>query len=261
MTDICELLLDWDKSGEAPPQLIDHREFVLQFLQDNKSLLRRCIYKRMIPNRYAPSDVQAYIIERILEILQKRKAKGRPIREPALYFRKLIDYYCIEFQRMHGFIYGMPKRPRNTDAEQEIAKYGFVYFPAGENSSLDNIPQLGYIDINVTVPEHHDRDFVIKGEDPGIDSEPWEKLMQMALPEDQEVLTCVFKHNMSIPEASRYLGIAVSTAYQRKERGVKAISGTLATYVDLDKKSWEILDEVEGLSDNQVDVTQFFQNR
>jgi len=236
-----------------------HDDFVLWFLEENKAMINRYAKKRLIPNRYSVSDIRSYITERILDILQKRDAKGRPIEDPRLYFKKLIDFYCIEYQRMHGYIYSMPKRPRCPEAEKEISQYGFVYLENGEGSPMENAPQLGYLDSSLGDGELNlQHRYQVKGESPGSLSEAWERLMSMALPEDREVLSCIFTRDMSVPEVSKHLGIAISTAYTRKERGIRAISGTLATYVDLDTKSWEILGSVNGLDEKDISINQFY---
>ena len=244
---------------DSSHQSMSHEEFVLWFLEENKRLINRHASRRLIPNRYSLSDIRSYIAERILDILQKRLAKGNPIEDPRLYFKKLIDFYCIEYQRMHGYIYSMPKRPRCPEAEKEISKYGFVYLENGDNCPAENAPQLGYLDGSLGDEEmtlHYN--YQIKGVSPDKPSEAWEKLMCMALPEDREVLSCIFTRNMSVPEVSKYLGIAISTAYTRKERGIRAISGTLATYVDLDDENWEILDNIKDLEEEDVSISQFF---
>ena len=248
--------LDKDNYEKMP-----HEDFVLWFLEENKAMISRYAKRRLIPNRYSVSDIRAYVAERILDILQKREAKGKPIEDPRLYFKKLVDFYCIEYQRMHGYIYSMPKRPRCPEAEKEISQYGFVYLENGEGSTMENAPQLGYLDSSLGDEElnlYHK--YQVKGESPGSLSEAWERLMSMALPEDREVLSCIFTRNMSVPEVSKHLGIAISTAYTRKERGIRAISGTLATYIDLDTKSWEILSSVNNLDKEDISINQFYKN-
>lgn len=244
---------------------MSHEDFVVWFMAYFKSPIDRCIHRRLIPNRYEKSDVRAYIIERILDILKKREAKGRPIEDPKLYFRKLIDFYCVEYQRMHGFIYGMPKRPRCPEAEQEISKYGFVYFNNIDsnsneitNSTYNNSHELAYIDANLSNPVNFDTMYQSKGGNPDEETDTWNQLMLMALPEDRELLTCLFRRNMSVPEASRFLEIAVSTAYTRRDRGLRAISGTLCQFVDLDKNRWEILEDITDLDKDKIDISNIY---
>ena len=248
-----------NKSSEDPDDM-SYEDFVVWFMEENKKLIARYVYRRLIPNRYAPSDVRAYFIERVLDILKKRKEKGRPIREPKLYFKKLIDFYCIEYQRMHGYIYGMPKRPRCPQAEEEISQYGFIYFPTDEDSTTDNIPQLGYIDASLGDTQLYGESFQIKRTEPDQETEVWRNLMSMVLPEDKRVLSCIFRRNMSVPEVSRHLNIAISTAYARRERGLRCISGTLSSFVDLDQDNWRIIQDIDILEDEDVSIDQFYNN-
>lgn len=247
---------------EAPRE---HSAFVVWFMVKNKSQIDRHARKRLIPNRYTIDDIKSYMQERMLDILQKREAKGNPIEEPKIYFRKLVDFWCVEFQRMHGFIYSLPKRPRCPDAEKEISQYGFHYFPHGDDSDdsiagsqMDQIAQLGYIDASLNNTEI--TGYRIVGEEPDELSIAWEALMSMAPIEDQDVLTYLFRYNLTVPQVSEKLGIAVSTAYQRRDRGLRAISGTLASFVDLDKSSWQILDETSQLPQEKIDIAQFFKD-
>jgi hypothetical protein len=240
---------------------LNDQDFVVWFLEENKNLIKRYVNKRLIPNRYAPSDVRAYIAERILDILSKRRAKDQAIREPRLYFKKLIDFYCIEYQRMHGYIYGMPKRPRCPEAEAEISQYGFIYFPTDEENSVESLPQLGYIDARLDNTESYaTAEYQVHGTETDIESTVWLKLMTMVLPEDQEVLSCIFRRNMSVPEVSKHLRIAISTAYARKERGLKAISGTLTSFIDLDQERWRVINEIHEVEPERVDIQQFYNN-
>jgi len=252
------------KTLPTEPLTMSHEDFVVWFMEHFKTAIDRYVYKRLIPNRYEPSDIKAYIAERILDILNKRKAKGNPIEDPRLYFRKLIDFYCIEYQRMHGYIYGMPKRPRCPEAEKEIAKLGFVYFPDSTDfannsgGSYDSMPELGYIDVNLPNSNVYNNVYKTKGKDPDEITQTWDHLMIMILPEDRDVLTCLYRRNMSVPEASRHLKIAVSTAYTRRDRGLKSISGTLCQYIDLDKSRNDILVDITHLKKDDINITNFY---
>jgi len=247
---------------------LSFEDFVVWFMDYNKAVIDRYVARRMIPNRYESSDIKSYMVERMLDILNKRKAKGRPIKNPRIYFGKLIDYWCVEFQRMNGYIYCMPKRPRCPDAEKEIGKHGFVYFSSKNedsepsmNQSLDDNRQLGYLEASTNPnSDLSSLGYNVKGEDPGYDSDPWKNLMKMALPEDSAVLECLFKMNMSIPEVSKHLNIAISTAYTRRDRGFLAISGSLASLVDLDDESWKVLNQVGLMDKDKVDIKKFYSN-
>jgi predicted DNA-binding protein YlxM (UPF0122 family) len=196
-----------------------------------------------------------------LETLQKREAKGNPIQDPKLYFLKLIDYYCVEYQRMYGFIYSMPKRPRYPEAETDIGKIGFFYFETGpynNSNPLDKVSELGYIDYNLNDEDKAGNEFTIKSKDPGMLSTSWNNLLSMILPEDRPIIECIYIKNMSIPEIAKELNIPISAAYQRKQRALTCISGTLITYVDMDNQSWQILEDIANLDTKDIDIKQFF---
>lgn len=256
------------KPSDEELNKLSHEEFVVWFMEWNKQIIDRYITRRLIKNRYDPTDIRAYMAERMLDILGKRLEKGRPIKNPRTYFGKLIDFWCIEYQRMHGYIYGMPKRPRNVEAEEEIAKHGFVYLETASTSKNTNgfeeSPQLAYVDINLysaSNPETYTlMGYGVKGQDPDQASKPWESMMAMVLPEDRPVLYCLFKMNMSIPEASRHLNIAVCTAYNRRDRALSSISGHLVSGLNVDQKSWRVLDDVMSLKPSTTDISDLFRD-
>lgn len=244
---------------EKDPNDMRHGEFVEWFMNHHSAAINRNARRRLIPNRYSVDDIKSYIVDCILSTLRRRENKGQPIEEPKIYFRKLIDYYCIEFQRMHGYIFCMPKRPRDSEAEKEICSRGFVYLD--KTIQEENIERLGYIDANDLSPEMDNSKFTVKGQDPGEESAAWNNIMKMALPDDQYVLECLFKRNMSVVETSKHLKLAICTIYQRKARGMMAISGTLASFVNLDDETWRIFSNVSGLKEEDIDITQYYVNR
>lgn len=255
-----------DKSIYNSPNIEQYKSFVEEFMVSNKKYIDRYATRRLIANRYSISDIKAYIVERILETLQKREAKGNPIKDPKLYFLKLIDYYCVEYQRMYGFIYSMPKRPRYPEAEKEIGKIGFTYFDWSDvrnepsSNHLDKHTSLGYIDYALGDENKVDsvNNYVVKSKDPGETSTSWSNLLAMVLPEDREIIECIYVKSMSIPEIAKHLKIPISAAYQRKQRALTCISGTLITYIDMDNTSWEILDDVANLNAEDINIDQFF---
>ena len=225
-------------SVEAP---LDYGEFVVWFMTKNKSRINKLAYKRCISNRYTVEDVCSYIQQSILQTLIRRKAVGRPITEPKLYFSKLINFYCVEHQRMHGYIYSLPKRPRAPEAEKEINKHGFNY--------LEPTTDIGYIDSTVDDDTRADfSHYDLKGVETDSSSLAWKSLMEIVKEEDKAVLTCVHMMNMSVPEASRHLGIAISTAYTRANRGTAAISGSVALHVNLDQPNWKVMVQIEEVN-------------
>jgi len=246
------------KDLSKDPNNMGHGEFVEWFMNHHNAAINKNARKNLIPNRYSIDDIKSYIVDCILSTLKRREDKGQPIREPKIYFRKLINYYCIEFQRMHGYIFCMPKRPRDSNAEKEICSHGFVYLD--KTIQEENIELLGYIDSDNHTDTNNTK-FISKGEDPGKESIAWNNIMKMALPEDQYVLECLFKRNMSVVETSKHLKLAICTIYQRKARGMMAISGTLASFIDLDDKAWRIFTNVSGLKEKDIDITQYYVNR
>lgn len=240
-------------------------EFALWFMDYNSAIIARYVQRRLIPNRYEPSDVRAYMTERIIDILEKREAKGKPIANPRTYFGRLIDFWCIEYQRMHGYIFGMPKRPRNAIAEEEISKYGFIYIDSGDESKENNFSQnkeLSYVDdsLSVGAEQFGLMGYQVKGVSEIESGKAWDSMMKMVLPEDRDLLNCLFKMNMSIPEASKHLNIAICTAYTRRDRAFSAISGHLFSGVDLNQNNWKILQEVSCIESVTTDITKLFES-
>jgi hypothetical protein len=206
------------KLQEEPPE--DYNEFIVWFMEKHKRRIYKCAYKRTIHNRYAVQDIYSYISETILSILKRRASVNRPIKEPNLYFSKLVDFYCVEYQRMNGFIYSLPKRPRDNSAEEDISQYGFHYMEA----NLD----LGYIDYDINGDSSYlSETYQVKG-DYSDKSAVWNTLLDYADSSDADVINCVYNMNLSIQEASKHLKISPSTAYQRLKRGLYAISGMIS---------------------------------
>lgn len=243
---------------------LPYENFVLWFLEYNSAIIAKHISRRLIPNRYDPADVKAYMGERMLDILHKRKKKNKAIQNPRIYFGKLIDFWCIEYQRMHGYIYGMPKRPRNVAAEEDIAQYGFVYLDTDKSmKSLNGFhesPELAFIDVNLSQGDnsyYQEAGYQFKGIDPGTPSVFWNKLMTNILPEDRQVLECMFAMNMSIPDVSKHLGIAISTAYTRRDRGLSTLSGLIVnSNINVEQASWRTLNDISQLKSSSVDITE-----
>ena len=232
-----------------PPK--EPKEFSEWFVKEYAAQLYRTISRRLIPNRYSIDDVKHYMVERILDIMQKREKKGNPIKEPKIYFRKLIPYWCVEFQRMHGFIYGLPKRPRCPEAEAEISKHGFVYlksetdnFDGAANISCEHIIKTSYIDGDITEPILYYHNYKVTGGDPDAVSEVWYKLVSALKKEEAGIIACLYRYNLTVPQAAKKLGIAVSTAYQRKERALNTLSGYIIANAKLHEASWQTFEEL-----------------
>jgi len=242
------------KEATEPPS--DYVEFSEWFFTEYAGSIYRHISRRLIPNRYSHGDVKNYMCERMLDILTKRLAKGNPIKEPKIYFRKLIPYWCVEFQRMNGFVYCLPKRPRCPKAEEEIAKHGFVYLRVMEDSDSsggrlggatnEHVQKLAYIDTKITNPPYYGDKYQISGINPDSDSSIWGTLLEELKEEERGVITYIFKYNLTVPEAARELGIAVSTAYQRKDRALVILSGFIDRHgTTQEHASWRVLTSLD----------------
>jgi len=226
---------------QDPPK--DHRDFARWFVKEYSSQLYKSISRRLIPNRYSIDDVKHYMIERILDILDKREQRGNPIEEPKTYFRKLIPYWCVEFQRMHGFIYSLPKRPRDANAEKDIGQHGFVYLNSDynvdeNNSNNEHAIQTSYIECSFNEPIKYLNQYKVVGNDPDEISPAWEVLMGALKEEEADIISCLFRYNLTVPQAAKKLGIAVSTAYQRKERALNILSGYIVANTSINDISW-----------------------
>ena len=198
-------------------------EFVSTFLTKYNSLINSIGRKYLIPNRYNIDDIKQYISERIIHILSIRLlGKENQIEDPEKYFKSCLDFYCIEYQRMHGYIFELPKRPRKNCEldEQSIRAYGFKY--------------LG--DINT---EEYNSLII----EDNVDDQPvnivWETLLSILSKEEADVIDCIFNKNLTWLETSKYLNVPQSTCWIRKERAINKI------YNSFSKLSGEVNDTIK----------------
>lgn len=233
------------ESVEAPT---DHAEFAHWFITEYAKQIYNKASRHLIFNRYSVDDMKHYMVERILEILSKRKADGNPIEEPKIYFRKLIPFWCVEYQRMNGFVFGLPKRPRCPDAENKICSYGFTYLRTQADSDdlpiSSHVSKLSYIDINLTEPNQYYTEYSHKGHDPDLISEPWEALIGHLKTDEAKVIEYLYKYNLTVPQTAQELNIAVSTVYQRKRKALISLSGFITSKASQDSSSWHILNSI-----------------
>ena len=233
---------------EDSPVPTDHSEFAWWFITEYDRQIKSKAYKHLILNRYSSDDIKHYMVERILEILTKRKNEGNPIEEPKLYFRKLIPFWCVEYQRMNGFIFGLPKRPRCQADEDQICSYGFTYLRT--QSDADDCPisshvsKLSYIDVSITEPNQYFTDVAHKGIDPDTISESWTIMMEHLKENQAKVIEYLYRYNLTVAQTAQELGIAVSTAYQRKNKALIALSGFICSKSENDTSSWYILNSI-----------------
>jgi len=198
-------------------------EFVVMFMTKYNSLISSLGRKYLIPNRYTIDDIKQYISERIIQILSNRlSAKENQIEDPEKYFKSCLDFYCIEYQRMHGYIFELPKRPRKNCEldEQHIRSYGFKYL---DDMSTEEYNSLIFED-NV------DQEKV---------SPAWDKLISLLSKEEADVIDCIFNKNLTWLETSKHLGVPQSTCWIRKDRAIEKI------YRAFDRLDGEINDYIK----------------
>jgi RNA polymerase sigma factor (sigma-70 family) len=190
------------------PQIIAQvNTFVCDFMKKYNSLIGSLGKKYLIPNRYNIDDIKQYISERIIQILTTRLSNTEnQIENPEKYFKSCLDFYCIEYQRMHGFTFELPKRPRKNCEHDEsyIRQFGFKY--------------LG----DMTTEEYNSLLF----EDREYDETPspvWEKLISILSKEEADVITCIFKQKLTWLETSKHLNVPQSTCWIRKDRAIEKI--------------------------------------
>lgn len=193
-------------------QSINIPDFVLMFMTKYNSLIGRIGSKYLIPNRYNIDDIKQYISERIIHILSNRSenAADNDIKNPEKYFKSCINFYCIEYQRMHGYIFELPKRPRKNCEEDEkyIRSFGFKYLGdmnTDEYNSLIIFEEEG----NPSVKEEV--------------STVWKTLLSILTKEEADVLDCIFNKRLTWLETSEYLGVHQSTCWFRKNRAIEKI--------------------------------------
>lgn len=182
-------------------------EFVSNFMTKYSSLISSVGRKYLIPNRYTIDDIRQYIAERIILILTSRLSKAsNQIEDPEKYFKSCITYYCIEYQRMHGYTFELPKRPRKNCEidEAHIRSFGFKY--------LDDITTQEYNSLSVEDDNEPKNEDVI-----------WDRLVSILSKEEADVLECIFKKNMTWLQTSKHLKVPQSTCWIRKDRAVKKI--------------------------------------
>jgi RNA polymerase sigma factor (sigma-70 family) len=193
---------------------MDVNTFVAYFMEKYDKLISRIAKKYLIPNRYTTDDIKQYISERIIKILTNRlQEDSNKIDSPEKYFKSCLDFYCIEYQRMHGFIFDLPKRPRkNCEIDEKSARsYGFKYFG---DMTIDEANSLQELTLEKTLLENQDR---------GPETPVWSSLTGLLIKEEAEVLGCIYLRNMTWAETSDYLGVAQSTCWFRKNRAIKKI--------------------------------------
>lgn len=194
--------------------ITDVNLFVAEFMKKYDKLISKIGKKYLIPNRYTIDDIKQYISERIIKILSNRIADTEnKIDDPEKYFKSCLDFYCIEYQRMHGFIFDLPKRPRkNCELDEKSARsLGFKYFG---DMTIDEENSLQEFTLEKTLSENQEL---------GPETIVWSSLTGLLLSEEAEVIGCIYLRNMTWAETSDHLGVAQSTCWFRKNRAIKKI--------------------------------------
>lgn len=182
--------------------------FVESFMSKFNSLINSIGRKYLIPNRYTIDDIKQYIAERLVQIMTNRlNDQNNKIEDPEKYFKSCLDFYCIEYQRMHGYIFELPKRPRKNCEEDEkhIRSYGFKY--------LEDMSTEEYNSLTVEDSIDHEKE----------DSLIWKIILSVLSKEEAEVIDCIFNKNLTWLETSKHLDVPQSTCWIRKDRAIDKI--------------------------------------
>ena len=193
---------------------MDVNIFVAEFMVKHDKLINKITRKYLIPNRYNSDDIKQYISERIIKILSTRIAEAEnKIDDPEKYFKSCLDFYCIEYQRMHGYIFDLPKRPRkNCEADEKAARaHGFKYI-GDMTTDEENSLQEYTLDNNL-----------YENQAKGPETPVWSALTGLLSSDEADVLSCIYLKNMTWSETSNHLGVAQSTCWFRKTRAIKKI--------------------------------------
>ena len=204
------------------------QKFVEYFMSKYNLLIIRIGRRYMIPNRYDIEDIKQYISERIMSIYLNRLDNATNlIEDPEKYFRSCIQFYCTEFQRMHGYIFDLPKRPRKNcvEDEKDAKAWGFKYLGDLTIDEYNSVYQNGI-----------DKDLSETTQEPTT-SQTWDALTGLLNKSEADVIECIFLRKMTWAETSEHLDVAQSTCWFRKNRAVEKI--------------FNALDEMDGsISDN-----------
>lgn len=198
-----------------------NKKFIERFMQDNISYINSVVKRYQIPNRYSIDDIKGYIIERILHILESRSSKGTEdqILDKDKYFRRCIEYYCVEYQRMHGYIFCLPKRPRKNceldemDAKSKGFKYLYDITSKEEASLLFSEPK-----------------FENKVDDEKNFTSVWNSLTGILTENESKVIECVYSRGMTWSQTAQHLGVPQSTCWFRKKKALNAIQKYVHSY-------------------------------
>lgn len=196
------------------------KDFIEEFFEKHKKLITKVASKYRIPNRYSVEDIKQAIAVKIHEILLSRKDKENKILDPEKYFKSCLDYYGIEFQRIHGHIFNLPNRPRKNceDDEKEARSKGFKY--------------LGDITLQEENTLYIHENFEFDNEFIEYNSSGWTYLTGLVNKEEAEILDCKYSKNLNWAQTSEYLEVAQSTCWFRHQRAMKKIKEQLKDIIE-----------------------------
>jgi DNA-directed RNA polymerase specialized sigma24 family protein len=185
-----------------------NQEFVEQFIDKNYSLIKALSRRYIIPNRYTWEDVLQYIATTIMTILTNRQSGDHPIENPPKYFSGCLVYYMIEYQRMHGFIFCLPKRPRREYIEVEKCMKTKKFQYLNESHYSDKVfIHDGYMSEVYGPP----------------DTRMWSNLTGLLKPLEAKVIDCVYNRGMSLKEAANELCISQPKCNTNRDNALKTL--------------------------------------
>lgn len=184
-------------------------EFLEEFQAKHSKLLKLVAAKYVIPNRYSVEDIVHHFLIKIMEILKERIDSNNPIENWEKYFKSCLDFYGIEFQRMHGFIFGLPKRPRRpyVNQENEAKQRKFKYWDS------------------MTEDELNSDQFVYEEVDPPYDgsTEIWENLMSILDESDRVILECIYIRGLTWAQTAEFVQRPQSTCWFKCKAALEKI--------------------------------------
>lgn len=207
------------------------QEFAEFFMEKYAALIANVGRKYMIPNRYSIEDIKQYIAERVIKILTSRQDAVNKIENPEKYFKSCIEFYCIEFQRMHGFVFDLPKRPRkNCEEDEKTARgFGFKYL---KDMTIDESNSLYDLTLDRNLTEN-----ILQGPETKV----WSILTGCLSDDEANVIGCIYMRGLTWAEASDFLDVPQSTCWFRKNRAIKKIFDMVCTMSGLTSENLKLV--------------------
>lgn len=223
-------------------------EFTAAFMDKYDSLIGNVARRYSIPNRYSAEDIKQYIAERISKILLSRQETNK-IENPEKYFKSCIEFYCIEYQRMHGYVFDLPKRPRKNceDDEKSARALGFKYL---KDMTVEESNSLFEMTLDKSLTENIPH---------GPENPVWSAITGCLSKEEADVVGCIYMRGLTWAETSAFLNVPQSTCWFRKGRAVKKIFDSFCNMSGLVSENLKYvlrgdsskLEELREASDNE----------